>query len=308
MRKASLDTLKGIALVNVATGAWATNIIIGRYLRGQIGPLTLTASRYVVASIVFALLLRGQPATERKPGNDLKMLVAMALTGVVAFAPLLYFGLTFTTAVNGTLMNGLGPLLTGAFAALFIKEPFKKRQVVGSVAALAGVVVLLSGGFSVAGGYSVNPGDILILVAVVMWALYSVAVRKVVQNRSPLSATALSIFLGLPLLVAAAVVESIVAPAQWSLGLVGIVAYLGVVPAALGFFCWNAGIKYLGAGGAMVFYNTLPLYGALFGFLFLGETLGSAHLAGGALILSGGLFAAIKLSPEKAGTGQGSTT
>ena len=50
---------------------------------------------------------------------------------------------------------------------------------------------------------------------------------------------------------------------------------------ALGFFSWNAGIKYLGAGGAMVFYNTLPLYGALFGFLFLGETLGPAHLAGG---------------------------
>jgi len=294
MRKPSLDTIKGIAFVNVATCAWATNIIIGRYLRDQIGPLTLTAARYVVASVVFTFLLRGRPATERKPGTDLRMLIVMALTGVVAFAPLLYFGLRFTTAVNGTLMNGLGPLLTGAFAALFIKEPFTGRQIIGSVAALAGVVVLLSGGFAAAGGYTVNPGDLLILVAVVMWALYSVAVRTVVRNRSPLSATALSIFLGLPLLVTAAVFEATVNPAQWSLGLAGIIVYLGVVPAALGFFSWNAGIKYLGAGGAMVFYNTLPLYGALFGFLFLGETLGPAHLAGGALILGGGLFAAIR--------------
>ncbi len=308
MRKPSLDTLKGIAFVNVATCAWATNIIIGRYLRGQIGPLTLTAARYVVASIVFAFLLRARPDSERKAGTDLRMLIVMALTGVVAFAPLLYFGLRFTTAVNGTLMNGLGPLMTGAFAALFIKEPFTGRQIFGSVAALAGVVVLLSGGFAASGLYSVNPGDLLILVAVIMWALYSVAVRKVVRNRSPLSATALSIFLGLPLLVVAAVVESIIAPAQWSLGLAGIIVYLGMVPAALGFFSWNAGIKYLGAGGAMVFYNTLPLYGALFGFLFLGETLGAVHLAGGALILGGGLFAAIKPSLGKTKPGHGLAT
>jgi drug/metabolite transporter (DMT)-like permease len=294
MLRPTLDTIKGIALVNVATCAWATNIIIGRYLRGQIGPLTLTAARYAVASIVFAILLRGRPSAERKPGTDLRLLIVMALTGVVSFAPLLYFGLRFTTAVNGTLMNGLGPLLTGAFAALFIKEPFTKRQILGSVAALSGVIVLLSAGFAAPGGYSINPGDLLILIAVTMWALYSVAVRRVVKNRPPLSATALSIFLGLPLLVVAAVFESIASPAQWSLGLVGIIVYIGVVPAALGFFSWNAGIKYLGAGGAMVFYNTLPLYGALFGFLFLGETLGPAHLAGGALILSGGLVAATR--------------
>ncbi|MBN2874733.1 MAG: EamA family transporter [Spirochaetales bacterium] len=294
MQKPTLDTIKGVALVNVATCAWATNIIIGRYLSGQIGPLTLTASRYVVASVVFALLLRGKAPEERKPGVDLRLLIAMALTGVVAFAPLLYLGLRFTTAVNGTLMNGLGPLLTGLFAALLIKEPFTTRQIIGSVAALAGVVVLLSGGVAASGGIGVNPGDLLILVAVTMWALYSVAVRKVVKHRSPLSATALSIFLGLPLLIVAAIVESSSNPAQWTPALAGTIIYLGVVPAALGFFSWNAGIKYLGAGGAMVFYNTLPLYGALFGFLFLGETLGPAHLAGGALILSGGLVAATR--------------
>jgi len=217
----------------------------------------------------------------------------MALTGVVLFAPALYFGLRFTTAVNGTLINGLGPLLTAGFAAWLIKEPFSGRQVAGSLAALAGVAVLLSGG-AAPGAAGVNPGDLLIVLAVLVWALYSVAVRKVVKHRSPLSATALSMFMGLPVLVAAAIAESIASPVAWSAGLVGIICYLGIVPAALGFLSWNAGIKYLGAGGAMVFYNTLPLYGALFGFLLLGETLGPAHIAGGVLILSGGLVAAIK--------------
>lgn len=76
------DTLAGIALVNIATFSWATNIILGRYLRNEIGPLTLTAARYIVASIIFALLLRGLPPRERRPGKDLLLLSAMALTGV----------------------------------------------------------------------------------------------------------------------------------------------------------------------------------------------------------------------------------
>lgn len=292
MTKPGLDTLKGIALVNVATCAWATNIMLGRFLRGRIGPITLTAARYAVAGLVFAILIRSRPAEERRPGSDWKLLIAMALTGVVAFAPLLYWGLRFTTAVNGTLMNGLGPLLTGVFAALLIKEPFTGRQIVGSVAALAGVAVLLFGGSAVA-GLSVNPGDLLILVAVLAWALYSVATRRVVKHRSPLSATALSILIGLPVLAAGAIVESILSPVPWDWSLVGYVVYIGLVPAGIGFFSWNAGIKYLGAGGAMVFYNTLPVYGALFGFLFLGEALGVSHLIGGLLILAGGLVAAI---------------
>jgi len=295
MKTSTRDTIRGIALVNVATCAWATNIIIGRYLRGQIGPLTLTAARYAVAAAVFALILRTRPSGERKPGGDVKLLAVMALTGVVLFAPALYFGLRFTTAVNGTLINGLGPLLTALFAAWLIKEPFSGRQVIGSLAALAGVAILLSGsGRAGTGGAIINPGDLLIVLAVLFWALYSVAVRKVVKHRSPLSATALSMFMGLPVLIVAAVIETMAAPVAWTPGLVAIIVYLGLVPAALGFLSWNAGIKYLGAGGAMVFYNTLPLYGALFGFLFLGETLGPAHIAGGVLILSGGLVAAIR--------------
>lgn len=294
MLASSRDTIKGIVLVNIATCAWATNMILGRYLRGQIGPLTLTAARYVVASVVLALVLRTRPAEERRLGTDVKLLLVMSLTGVVLFAPTLYLGLRYTSAVNSTLINGIGPLLTAGFAAWLLREPFSRRQLLGSVTALAGVAILLYGGAStVKGGFAVNLGDLLIVLAVLFWALYSVSVRRIVQRRSPLSATALSIFMGLPFLVVAACVEAFIAPATWSPGLVGLLVYIGVVPAALGFLCWNAGIKYLGAGGAMVFYNTLPIYGALFGALSLGETLGPAHLAGGALIVAGGLVASL---------------
>ena len=48
-----------------------------------------------------------------------------------------------------------------------------------------------------------------------------------------------------------------------------------------------------------VFYNTLPFYGALVGILFLGETIGPTHLLGGALIIGGGLYAALGRSSQR---------
>lgn len=284
---------KGILLVNVATFAWATNILLGRTLRSEVGPFVLTAGRYVVASIVFFLLLKGRPVEERKGGTDGGLLIGMALTGVVAFAPLLYYGLRFTTAVNGTLINGVGPLLTAVFAAFLIGEPFTMRQFLGAVLALAGVIVLIGGSaIRFLQDAQWNVGDLWVLVAVVFWALYSVAGRKVMKSRSALSATALSMWIGLPILVVAAFLELLYFPPLFNLRLVGILLYLGIVPAGIGFLSWNKGVQILGAGGAMVFYNMLPLYGSLLGLLLLKEPFAWTQMIGGACIVTGGVIAA----------------
>ncbi len=68
--------------------------------------------------------------------------------------------------------------------------------------------------------------------------------------------------------------------------------YIAIFPTVIGVVAWNEGVRRLGSSGAMVFYLTLPLYGALLGFLLLGETLGLPHLFGGALIVGGGIWAA----------------
>jgi drug/metabolite transporter (DMT)-like permease len=112
------------------------------------------------------------------------------------------------------------------------------------------------------------------------------------RKRSSLSATALSTFLGLPLLLLAAFFELKTIPVNLRPELLVAILYIGVVPTVVGFMAWNEGVRRLGASGAMVFYNTLPVYGALLGFLFLGESFGMAHLIGGVLIIGGGLYAA----------------
>jgi drug/metabolite transporter (DMT)-like permease len=108
--------------------------------------------------------------------------------------------------------------------------------------------------------------------------------------------------MGFPLLIVAAIVEQQFLPATFSLRLLGIVIYLGLVPAGVGYFLWNTGVKKLGAGGAMVFYNMLPFYGAILGILVLGEQVGPAHLAGGALIIAGGVISALSRRRKRPGS------
>ena len=293
MNKDRLKQLVGIAFVNLATLAWASNMVFGRVLKDAVGPVTISSFRFLVAFVIFSILLRRQSVKDRTLGNDRWLLAAMAIAGVVIFSPLLYLGLHFTTVANGTIINGMAPLLTGLFATLLLKESMSVRQVGGAMCALAGVLILISGGsWDFWQNANFNTGDLIILIAVTFWGLYSVIGSKVMRNRSSVSATAFSTFMGLPVLFVLAFWELQTTPLTIDGRVLSILVYLGVVPTAIGFYAWNAGVARLGPSGAMVFYNTLPLYGAVLGFLFLGETIGMPHIIGGMLIVSGGLWAA----------------
>jgi drug/metabolite transporter (DMT)-like permease len=266
---------------------------LGRWLRDDIGPLTLAAARFLIVSAFLFVLLQRLPREERRLREDRWLLIGMALSGVVVFTPTLYLGLRHTTAVNATLINGMGPLVTGVLAALLIGERMSPRQIGSAVLGLLGVIVLISGGHlhfwrEMEGGI----GGLIVLGAVALWALYSVLGRRVMRHRSVLSASAFSAILGLPLLLVGAVWETRASGAGFSPKLILPLLYIGVAPGVVGLLSWNAGVQRLGAGGAMVFYNTLPLYGAALGSLLLGETAGLSHLLGGGLIVGGGLWAA----------------
>jgi drug/metabolite transporter (DMT)-like permease len=278
----------------MATLFWATNVVLGRFLIDKIGPLTLSACRSAVASLCFLLLIQRGPKRERWIRKDVLLLVAMSLCGVTLFSPTLYFGLRYTTAVNATLVLSLSPLITGFMAAVMIKAPMSGRQVVGAVAAILGVLILVSGGalrsfLDIAG----KLGDLIILTAAIMLALYSVSGQVVMRCRATISVTAWSIFLSLPPLLLAAIWETRVFPVKFSLTLVAAIIFIGVASTAGGFLCWNAGIRRLGPNGAMAFYNTLPLYGMLLAFVVLHESLSAMHVIGGVFIIGGGLWASI---------------
>jgi drug/metabolite transporter (DMT)-like permease len=284
----------GVMFVNLATMCWATNAVLGRWLRDDIGPLTLTTLRFTVATAFLGILLRGRPPQERRYGKDKWWIIAMGLAGVVGFSPLLYLGLRYSTAVNSSLIQGFSPLITALIAGLIIHEPVTKRQMAGAILGIIGVAGLLSNGsLTFLLRLRFNPGDLILLASAVLWAFYAVFGRRVMRNRSPVAAIALSNFISLPLIAAAAAFELQYIAINLRIETIAAIVHICVVPTIIGYWSWNRGVTTLGAGGAMVFYNTLPLYGAILGAALLGEPLEVIHYFFGGLIITGGLWATL---------------
>jgi drug/metabolite transporter (DMT)-like permease len=271
---------------------WASNFVLGRTLREEIGPLMLTTSRVAVASLFFAVILGRSAVKERLLLRHWALLTAMALTGVLGFPFLLYRGLQLTTATDAVLINATGPLMTAVLAAILLRERLFPRHVLGGVITFFGVALIVSGGsFERLHQWHVNVGDLYILLAVVLWGLYSVISRKATRTRTVFSVTTISTWIGLPFFLGAAAVGSEPATINWSWHLVLAVVYIGIFPSGVAFLSWNEGVRRVGANRAMVFYNMLPVYGSILGVILLGESLGTQHFIGGGLILAGSLIA-----------------
>jgi drug/metabolite transporter (DMT)-like permease len=278
--------------VNLSCLMWASNFILGRTLRDEIGPMTLTISRFVVASLFYAVTLGRSAVKERLLLQDWALLTAMALTGVMGFPLLLYRGLQLTTATDAVLINATGPLMTAVLATILLRERLFPRHILGGLISFFGVALIVSGGsFERLRSWHVNVGDLYILLAVVLWGLYSVISRRATRSHSVFSVTVISTWMVLPLFLGAAAVGWRPAPTNWSWHLLLAVIYIGIFPSGAAFLSWNEGVRRVGPNRAMVFYNMLPVYGSILGVILLGESLGAQHFIGGGLILAGSLNA-----------------
>jgi drug/metabolite transporter (DMT)-like permease len=278
--------------VNLSCVMWAGNFVLARSLREEVGPLMLTISRFVVASLFYAVILGRSAVRERLLLKDWALLAAMTLTGVLGFPLLLYQGLQFTTATNAVLINATSPLMTAGLAAILIRERLFPRHVLGGVITFFGVALIVSGGsFERLHQWHVNVGDLYVLLAAGLWGLYSVISRWATRSRSVFSVTAISTWMALPLFLGAAAAGWEPAPTHWNWYLLLAVLYIGIFPSGAAFLSWNEGVRRVGANRAMVFYNMLPVYGSILGVILLGESLGAEHFIGGGLILAGSLMA-----------------
>lgn len=286
------SSIRAYLLVNAATLLWAGNVVLGRALRDAVGPWTLTGLRAAVAALPFGLLFYGSARRESGSRQDWLLAAGMTLTGVVGFQVLLYTGLQHTSALNAGLVNATGPLVTLLLARALGAEPLRSGQVLGAAVSLCGVAVVLSGGsWGMVRGLKFNPGDLLVLAAVFLWAVYSLLGKSLLARRSTVWVTAVSTLGSLPVLAAPALWESLARPPAFDGGLVLGILYIGLGPSFLAFLAWNQGVRRLGVPGAMAFYNLLPVYAGILGAAILGEWPGPFQLFGGGLVLAGCLLA-----------------
>lgn len=276
---------------------WSTNIVLGRLLADHYPPWTLTLLRWIVA--VAALLPFVAPAARRQLPllrRHWGLLLMCGATGMVGYSALAYIALHTTQAANVAFINSMLPLMVPVAALVLARETVRPRTLAGIVLSFAGVVwILARGDAATLAELSFTEGDLITVVAVACYALYSVLIRR----KPP----ALDIFVFLLATMAGGIVVALpfaalelaagarvpVDPLSWAA-----VIYIGLVISLLAYLVWNRCIVTLGATVTGVSYHLLSVYTPLLAFVLLGETLAGFHVVGIALILAGVALAALR--------------
>lgn len=271
---------------------WGSNFIIGKVLAGIISPFALTTGRFTVAFLTLLpiyLYNRKNLPPVKITLQVLLLLFVLGLTGIFGFNTLLYEGLKYTSPVNATLINALNPSLTVLLAFLVLKDKLNSGQILALACSFVGVAwIAMQGKPENLISLTFNHGDLVILFATLIWAIYTIGVKKVAKTMSPMVITIYSIFMGLMVLYPATYVELTnqpIGPLDWKSILA--VFYLGIFPSVVAFWLWNRGIAQVGPGKAAMFYNLIPLFAAIMSYIFMSEHPSAYHLVGGALILLG---------------------
>ena len=213
----------------------------------------------------------------------------MSVAGIILFQTLVYLSLRFTTSTNAALIAATTPVMTLLIAAAIRTDRLTVRRAIGAVLSLGGVAWIVSqGSLGALLGLSVNRGDLIMVLAAFLWALYTVLSQRVLRTLSPLATTTTTALLALPFLALTGGYELMTRPIGTITPVIVFgLLYVGIVASVAAFLCWNGGIRGVGAARGAVFLNLIPAFTASMAVPLLGERLGVAQLLGGLLIISG---------------------
>ena len=283
-------------LLVLAVFFWAGNFIVGRAVRADVPPIALAFWRWFVASlVVIALAWRHLPADLENLRRGWLSVVLLSIAGITMFNTLVYIGLQYTIAVNALLMQSLMPVLIVGLSYVFFRERIGIIQAFGVVVSLAGALVIIGrGSADVLLSLSMNRGDVLVFLAVVGYAGYSIGLRKRPAVH-PFSFVAATFVVGDLFLLPLYIWESMVTGRTLHLDAPAIMAigYVSIFPSIVSYLCFNRGVELVGANRAGMFIHLLPVFGSVMAIIFLGESLQWFH-AGGILLIAAGIFMATR--------------
>ncbi|MBK1663843.1 EamA family transporter [Rhodospirillum rubrum] len=273
---------------------WATNAIVGKIAAQHgIPPVALAFWRWVLA---FAFLLpfawSALVADRAKLRAHWPMVLVLGALSAGAYNALMYAALATSTAINVTLVASAMPVVMALLARVWLGERLNGRQGLGiAISALGVVVVVARGDITVLLSLALNRGDLLMLLAMASWSVYSVLLRRHPLGLKPISLLAGQIGAGVLVLVpiyawerAGGAVLPLDLTTAW------VLPYTAIFPAIFAFYFWNRGVAAVGPSIAGVYTNLMPILTALLAVWLLGEEFAWYHMAGLALILGGIAF------------------
>jgi drug/metabolite transporter (DMT)-like permease len=276
-------------LLVLTTLFWGGNAVAGKLAIGHVSPMLLTALRWGVAMVVLWLIGHKQLRIDwQLVRGNLPLLMALGFLGFAVFNIALYSALLYTTAINVSIEQAAMPMLIFAANFLLFRLRVTWLQIVGFVLSITGVALTASHGdpreFL---ALNVNFGDLLMLIGVIVYSAYTVALRlkPAIHWQSLMIVLTGVAFIGtLPFVAAEFYAGAGIVPDVQGLG---VVAYTIFFPSIVAQIFYIKGVEMIGANRAGLFINLVPIFGTLLSVMILRETFHLYHGIAMVLVLGG---------------------
>ncbi|WP_299875896.1 DMT family transporter [uncultured Cocleimonas sp.] len=270
---------------------WSGNFVVGRAVADANAPLGLSFSRWMLA---FFLLLPFAIKPIWQQRHIIKShfwgITLLAVLGITGFNSIAYIALQYTTATNATLLNSFIPIFIFVISVVFFKEKITLKQVLGVLVSLLGVVAIITRlDIAVIQHLTINIGDLWMLLAALVWALYSILLKYLKpKEMSAIAFLTTIIFIGSTVLYPITLWNPFNEPdIVWNGTMIKAVFYIAVFPSIVAYLAWIYGLNIIGAAKGGQFIHLMPFFGAILAVVFLGEKIQLFHLVGGCCIALG---------------------
>ena len=271
---------------------WAGNYVFGKYVVDEMSPLQMTFTRWTIAIfLLFPIAQLIERPDWKKVWQQWKVLLIMGILGIISYNFFLYWALEYTTSMNAALVNSINPAVIVLFSSLLLKERISLKNGIGLVISLLGVLLVLTKGhLQQILHLEYNKGDLLMIVTILIWTFYSIIGKKL-KSIPPISATAVSVLLGLVSLLPFVILSDF----NYNLStqaLVGMM-YIAIFPSVGSFIFWNSALRQINASQAGIYLNLIAVFTAFLS-LLLGQPITIVQVIGGILVFIGVYLSSLK--------------
>lgn len=269
---------------------WSGNMVVGRGIRADVPPLAMAFWRWLLAFLLILPLaaphFRTQWPLLRRSWPSVTLLGLLGVGGYNTFA---YLALQTTTATNAVLLNSFIPVATMAIAWLVLGKRLSLPVCLGVAVSLAGALTIVARGeLAVLLNFNLNQGDLWMLLAITVWALYTIGLAWRPAGVDAMLLLAAFTAVGLAALLPAYLWEMAQGHhIHTHAGSLAALAYVGIFPSFIGYIFYNRGVAEVGASRASLFIHLMPVFGTLLSAIFLGEQPQHFHYVGISLIFIG---------------------
>ena len=272
---------------------WGVNFSVIKIALREFDPLAFNAIRFVLASLTLFVFLRLRGAVPFPARRHWKHVILLGLLANVVYQLLFIYGVDRTLAGNAGLVLATTPVWTLILASVSDTEHHGPHVWGGVMATLAGMVLVVLGSDGGVGmGERHLVGDLMLVLAAITWAAYTVGMQDLTRKYGALAVTSWTLWVGTIVLVALGG-TSLWATDFGTISRVGWfgVVYSGVLAIAVAYLIWNHGLEHIGGPRTAAFSNLVPVVALITAAVWLGEDPGPTQI-GGAVIIIGGVWIA----------------